>query len=264
MTFKDITYQKNGPVVIVRFNRPEKLNAVRRQGREELRKALQLYGEDDELRAMILTGAGQTFSAGADLNEVLEENQMSFDEKRERTTLDTYQDITRELIALDKPVIAAVNGFAVGVGLEVALACDLVIASQDARFIFPEAQRGLFQTNGIMFILPRLVGFRRAMDILMTGRTVDADEALSMGMINYRVAPDELMTKALDLATICAQNAPISMSWLKRVGWSALETNIDEVMDLEVEGMLSCLQSDDLKEGLQAFLEKRKPIFKGE
>lgn len=264
MTFKDITYQKNGPIVTVTFNRPEKLNAVRRQGRQELRRALQMYGQDAESRAMILTGTGRAFSAGADLNEVLEESQRPFDEKRERITLDTYQDITRELIALDKPVIAAINGFAVGVGLEVALACDLVVASEDARFIFPEAQRGLFQTNGIMFILPRLVGFRRAMDILMTGRAVDAEEAQSIGLINYRVAAEDLLTKAMELATICAQNAPISMSWLKRVGWRSLETNIDEVMDLEVEGMLSCLQSDDLKEGLQAFLEKRTPAFKGE
>jgi enoyl-CoA hydratase/carnithine racemase len=264
MTFKDITYQKKGPVVTVCFNRPEKLNAVRRQGREELRKALQLYGEDDELRAMILTGVGRTFSAGADLNEVLKESQLPFDEKRERANLETYQDITRELIALDKPVIAAVNGYAVGVGFEVALACDLVIASTEAKFIFPEAQRALFQTNGIMFILPQLVGFRRAMEILMTGRTIGAEEAAAIGLINYQVEPDQLMTKAMELAAICAQNAPVSMGLLKKVGWKALESSIEEVMDMEVEGMLACLQSDDLKEGLQAFLEKRKPVFKGE
>lgn len=263
MTFQDIKYEIDGPVVTLTVNRPEKLNAFRRQSREELRKAFQLFGEDTELRVMILTGAGRTFSAGADLKEVLEEIQLPFDEKRERETLDTYQDITRELIGLDKPVIAAINGFAVGVGLEVALACDMVVATTEAKFIFPEAQRGLFQTNGIVYILPRLVGFRRAMEILITGRTINAGEAMAMGLINYMVEPKQLITKATELAQICAQNAPISMSWLKRVGWRALETNLDEVMDLEVEAMLDCLASDDLKEGLKAFLEKRPPRFKG-
>lgn len=263
MKFEDLTYEKIGSIVIVNFNRPQKLNAFRRQSREELRQAFQQFGQDPDLKVMIITGEGRTFSAGADLNEVLEENQLPFDEQRERDTLDTYQNITRELISLDKPVIAAINGFAVGVGLEVALACDMVVASTEAQFIFPEAQRGLFQTNGILFILPRLVGFRRAMEILITGRTIGAQEAMQMGLINYQVEPGQLMIKAMDLAKVCARNAPISMSWLKRVGWKALETSIDEVMDLEVEGMLACLESQDLKEGLKAFLEKRKPEFKG-
>lgn len=263
MTFNDITFEKSGPIALLTFNRPEKLNAFRRQGRAELLKALQIFGADPSLRVMVITGEGRTFSAGADLNEVLTESQLPFEEKRERQTLDTYQDITRELIALDKPVIAAINGYAVGVGLEVALACDLVIASSTAQFIFPEAQRALFQTNGIMFILPRLVGFRRAMEILISGRTIAAEEAEAIGLINYEVEPSKLMIKALDLAHICAQNAPISMRWLKRVGWNALESSMEEVMEMEVEGMLACLQSEDLKEGMKAFLEKRKPKFKG-
>lgn len=263
MTFQDIKYETDGPVLTVTFNRPEKLNAFRRQSREELREAFRLFGQDTGLRVMILTGAGRTFSAGADLNEVFEESQLPFDEKRERVTLDTYQDITRELIGLDKPVIAAINGFAVGVGLEVALACDMVVTTKEAKFIFPEAQRGLFQTNGIVYILPRLIGFRRAMEILITGRTISGEEAMAIGLINYLTEPGQLLDKAKELAQVCVQNAPISMSWLKRVGWKALETNLDEVMDLEVEAMLACLESEDLKEGLKAFLEKRPPQFKG-
>ncbi len=263
MNFNDISYEKSGPIAILTFNRPEKLNAFRRQTRQELLAALKLYGEDPDLRAMIITGAGRTFSAGADLNEVLEEGKLDYDEKRERKNMDTYQDITKALIALKKPVIAAINGFAVGVGMEVALACDLVVASEEARFIFPEAQRALFQTNGVMFILPRLIGFRRAMEILITGRTIEAEEAHQIGLINYKVPANKLMYKALELAHICAQNAPISMALLKQTGWKALEKNIEEVMDLEVEGMLACLQSEDLQEGLSAFLEKRKPDFKG-
>ena len=263
MTFHDLTYEKSGPIVLLTFNRPEKLNAFRRQTRIELRQALQQFAQDHESRVMILSGEGRTFSAGADLNEVLQESQLAYEEERERLNLDTYQSLTRELIALEKPVIAAINGYAVGVGMEVALACDLVIASSEAQFIFPEAQRGLFQTNGVMFILPRLVGFRRAMDILMTGRTVSAQEAVSIGLINYEVEPAKLMIKALELAHTCAQNAPISMSLLKQTGWKSLESNISEVMNMEVEGMLACLKSEDLKEGLKAFLEKRKPAFKG-
>jgi len=160
-------------------------------------------------------------------------------------------------------VIAAINGFAVGVGLELALACDLVLAAEDAQLIFPEAQRALFQTNGVMFILPRLIGLRRAMDLLMTGRTLGAQEAQQVGLINSVVPAGQLMEKALELARTCAANAPISMRLLKNVGWAALENDIETVMKMEVEGMLECLKSEDLKEGLSAFLEKREPKYLG-
>ncbi len=263
MEFTDLTYQKQDGLAILTFNRPNKLNAFRHKGRAELLQAIDDFAADPHLRVLLLTGAGRAFSAGADLAEIHRSKDDAFDETSERQGLEQFQDITRKIIGTKKPIIAAINGIAVGVGVEIALACDFRLASTNAIITLTEVKRSLFQTNGVMFILPRLIGFGRAMEIMMTGRKVGAAEAQSIGLINYLTEPEQLLEKAIEVANTLSQNAPISLKLIKNIGWRSLDADLATVMDLEVEGMLECLQSEDIWEGTQSFLEKRSPKYKG-
>lgn len=264
MSFLDFLYQKDAAIARALLNRPAKLNAFRHQTCQELLAILDDFSNDDSVRVLLLRGTGRAFSAGVDLSafDVFDE-EGQLDEKKAREQLDQYQAITQKLINCKKPVIAAVNGLAIGLGIEIALACDIRIASEDARFAFAESRRGLFQTNGVMYFLPRMIGYGRAKELMMTGRTIDAARAAAIGMVSKTVSTADFDASVEEYLTQLTANAPISLKLIKQVARDALSASLTEVLEMETEGMMDCLRSADLQEGLQAFEEKRPPIYKG-
>lgn len=177
--------------------------------------------------------------------------------------LQAIQDVTRRMVHLPKIIIAAVNGIAVGIGVETALASDIRLAAEEATFAFTEVKRALFETNGVMYILPRLVGQGRAMQMLLTGEKILAQEALSTGLVTRVVAQEQLMEYAMDMARTIATNAPISVRLVKQTMQRTYDLDLEAVLQLEVDGMMQCFRSEDLVEGFNAFLEKRTPVYKG-
>lgn len=263
---QDLRYETRGRIGLITLDRPGKLNAFRRQTFEELLGVLDSVKRAGELRVLVLTGAGDAFSSGQDLSEfpMQRPGEMTPEIEREaRERLEQFQEITWRLVGLPQVVISAINGPAVGVGAELAVASDIRLASKEAYLAFVEARRGLFQTNGVMYFLPRLVGHGRAMEMLFTGRKVGASEALGIGLISNVTDPEALVPAAMELAETIGANAPVSLGLIKGVGRQALDVPLGEVMRLEVEGMLSCLRSEDLWEGLRAFEEKRTPSYEG-
>lgn len=262
MNLIDLEYTKKDGVAIATLSRPESLNAFRTQTFTDLNAVLEDVRIDDSVRVLILTGNGRAFSSGADLKE-MGSSMLTSSLEEQRANLETYQYLTRTMLALPKTIICAVNGLAVGVGVEIALASDIRIASSEASFTFAEAKRGLFQTNGVMFLLPRLIGAGRAAHIMLTGERVLADRALEYGMVTQVVAPDELENAAREIAATIAANAPISVRLVKQVLQQSLECTLEQSLDLETAGMLECLASQDLIEGTQSFIEKRIPVYHG-
>ena len=259
----DILYETQDQIAIITFNRPDVLNVFRRSMFQTLLDLFEKIEKDDSIRVILLTGAGRAFSAGIDLDEVSHLFDGTMTMEQARAELNEMQELTRRMVNLPKPIISAINGVAVGVGAEVAIASDIRIASQMASFEFAEVKRGLFETNGVMHRLPRLIGMGRAAQVMLTGERISARSALDMGLIT-RVLPTEmLMREALEIARSLAANAPISMRLVKQVLHKSYDLDLESVMQLETEGTLECIASEDLKEGVTAFLEKRAPIYKG-
>ena len=259
----DILYETQDQIAVITFNRPEVLNVFRRSMFQTLLDLFEKIEKDDSIRVILLTGAGRAFSAGIDLDEVSHLFDGTMTMEQARAELNEMQELTRRMVNMPKPIISAINGVAVGVGAEVAIASDIRIASQMASFEFAEVKRGLFETNGVMHRLPRLIGMGRAAQVMLTGERISARSALDMGLIT-RVLPTEmLMREALEIARSLAANAPISMRLVKQVLHKSYDLDLESVMQLETEGTLECIASEDLKEGVTAFLEKRAPIYKG-
>ncbi|MFI6817671.1 enoyl-CoA hydratase/isomerase family protein [Nonomuraea sp. NPDC050328] len=258
----DIVVRRHGTAAVITFDRPEVLNAFRDRTFAELATALDEAERDEAVRVVVLTGNGRAFSAGIDLSET-REHMSGVTEQDMRRRLEGLQDVTRRLVSYRKTVIAAVNGIAVGVGAELAIASDLRIAAEDAEFAFMEVRRGLYPTNGVLFFLPRLVGHGRAADLLLSGDRIGAEQALVAGLVSRAVPAAELMATTLGLAERIGRAAPLPVRLIKRHLRRTWELGLEEVLDLEVEGSLSCLRGQDLGEGLLAFAEKRDPEFHG-
>jgi len=259
----DILFEIKDQIAIITFNRPEVLNVFRRAMFQQLLGLLDDAANDESIRVVLMTGAGRAFSAGIDLDEVSHLFDGSMTMEQARAELGEMQELTRRMVNLPKPIVSVINGVAIGAGAEVAIASDIRIASQTASFAFAEVQRGLFETNGVMHRLPRLIGMGRAAHVMMTGEKISAQSALELGLVT-RVVPSEiLLNKGLELARSLAANAPISMRLVKQVLNQSYDLNLESVMQLETEATLECLASEDLQEGVQSFLEKRAPIYKG-
>ncbi|WP_084464139.1 enoyl-CoA hydratase/isomerase family protein [Microtetraspora fusca] len=260
----DLSVRGHGPVVTVQVSRPDVLNAFRAQTRAELASVLDAVRTDDHVRVVVLTGAGRAFSAGQDLRELggrLQNEEASDDQLRQG--IEELQDLTRALLALPQVTIAALNGVAVGLGAELALACDLRVAAESAAIGFPEARRAMFQTNGVMWLLPRIVGLSRANDLVLTGRLVQAAEAGRIGLVQG-VCPDADLASTVEaLAADIAANAPGSLRLAKHLLRDTWGLDLAQVMTRETEGMLACLRSRDLREGTLAFLDGRTPHYEG-
>ena len=249
-----------GAVSVITLNRPQVHNALSNQLRKELGLALDGMRRDDEVRAVILTGAGErAFSAGLDIRE-LSGAQASIspaDKWRFRWSQ------PHPLAVFDKPVIAAVNGLAIGGGVELTLLCDIVLAADHATFAFAEVKRGIMPGNGGTQRLSRRVGKGRALDMILTGRTVGAQEAASIGLVDSVIPDDRLLAEALQIGHAIASNAPIAVRMARDAIHRGFEMPLDDALRLEGDLAAFLYTTDDAREGPRAFLEKRLPEWKG-
>lgn len=247
-------------VLTLTLNRPEALNSFTVEMKEALLAALKEAARDKEVRAIILTGAGRAFSAGQDLKERQAPGVADLGtELRVR-----YNPIILAMRRLEKPIVGAINGVAAGAGISIAMACDIVIASDKATFIEAFTRVGLVPDTGSSWFLPRLVGTARAAEMMFTADPVDAATAERIGLVNRVVPADELMDQANALATKLAQSAPIALALAKRALNRAFDTNLAEALDYEAQLQSVAGRSNDHKEGVAAFVEKRPPKFRGE
>lgn len=256
--YETILVERRERVAIITINRPEKRNALNIQTRAEGAAALEELRTDDSVRVVIITGAGdKAFIAGADIAEF-----------KERTAI-TQREVMLErglFNAFDtfpKPVIAMVNGYCLGGGCEVALACDIRIASESASFGQPEINLGIIPGGGGTQRLTRLVGEGKAMEMILTGEIINAQEAFRLGMVNHVVPADQLEAKTMEVANRMAEKSPIALRLAKEAVRVASRSNLDEGLRREVDLFAMCFSSEDKDEGVTAFLEKRKPEFKG-
>jgi enoyl-CoA hydratase/carnithine racemase len=247
-------------VATVTLNRPEKLNAFTGTMREDLLAALRAAEEDARVRVVVITGAGRAFCAGGDV-EYMSGLQKSGDIDAFRRLLDAGRDVILQIATMGKPVIAAINGIAAGAGCNLALACDYRVAAEGAKLSESFVKIGLHPDWGGTWLLPRLIGRSRALEILMTGRMVDAAEALAIGMID-RVAGD-LAAETGQLTRMLAAAPPIALAGIKRALLAAEANDLHAQIDLEAEHQLACFRSSDGAEGMAAFFEKRAPVFRG-
>jgi len=256
--YETITVEKNGAVAILTINRPDKLNALNSKVHEEGVEALDELRHDDEVRVLVVTGAGEkSFIAGADISE--------FADRTPVTQRNTFQERTlfNVIDAFPKPVIAMVNGFCLGGGNELALACDLRVCSPNAKFSQPEINLGLMPGGGGTQRLTRLIGEGRSMEIMLTGDMIDAETAYKFGLVNHIYDTAELEPKTIELANKIAEKAPIALQLCKEAVKFASRSNLDEGLRREVDLFAICFSTEDKAEGVAAFLEKRKPVFKG-
>lgn len=256
--YQTILVEKRGSVAILTINRPEKLNALGHKVHIEGVEALEELRKDAEIRVVIITGAGEkSFIAGADISEFTGQTPVSqrstFQEKTLFNTIDAFP----------KPVIAMINGFCLGGGCEVALACDLRIAGEKARFGQPEINLGIIPGGGGTQRLTRLIGEGKSMELILTGDMIDANTALNLGLVNHVYSAEELETKTMELANKIAEKSPIALQMAKEAVKLAAKSNLDEGLRREVDLFAICFSSQDKEEGVAAFLEKRKPVFTG-
>ncbi|MBE6065208.1 short-chain-enoyl-CoA hydratase [Clostridium cochlearium] len=253
MDFKNLILEKDGKIAVLTINRPNALNALNSELLKELDSAIDCLSEDDEVLAVVLTGAGKAFVAGADIGEMKD---LTVSEGRKFGTLGNK--VFRKLETLEKPVIAAVNGFALGGGCEISMACDIRIASEKAKFGQPEVGLGITPGFGGTQRLARLVGPALAKELIYTADIIDAEEALRIGLVNKVVEKDELLDTAKKMANKIASNAPIAVKLCKSAINRGLQCDIDTGIAFEAEVFGECFSTEDQKEGMTAFLEKRK------
>ena len=251
---------------ILTLNRPESLNALNRELQDSIGQACQELRNDDDVWAVVLTGAGRGFCSGADLRGAPEggDGQPS---RRER--LDVYGWIGRLAMAvyrtLDKPIIAAVNGVAAGAGMSLALACDMRVGTEKTRFKVVFIERSLSPDSGLSFFLPRIVGYSRACDLIYTSRFVEADEAYRIGLLDRLVPPERLLDEAVELADQIAFWPPVAMQATRRVLQESMESTLEEQLRNEVFGLSFARRAPhDMQESQDSFVERRPPRFTGQ
>ncbi len=252
-----LLYEKRKNIGIIRINRPEAMNSLNRELLTELDLMLDQVTRDEDVYVIILTGSGKAFVAGADIEEMKDKNVLEA-KKFARLGMDLF----RKIENMEKPVIAAVNGFALGGGCELAMACDIRLASEKARFGQPEVGLGITPGFGASQRLPRLVGEGIAKELIFTGDAIRADEAYRIGLVNKVLAPDLLMEAAIEMAEKISSKAQIAVRNSKESINRGMQADIDTAMSIEEDLFAICFSTEDQKEGMKAFLEKRRPEYK--
>lgn len=258
MAYETITIEKRGAVAVLTINRPDKLNALSTRVHEEGVAALDELKVDDSVRVVVITGSGEkAFIAGADISEFAGHTPVSqraqFNQRTLFNSIDTFP----------KPVVAMIDGFCLGGGNELALACDIRVASDRSKFSQPEINLGIMCGGGGTQRLARLIGEGRAMELCLVGDMIDAETAHRFGLLNHVFPADQLEEETMKLAGKIAEKAPIALQLTKEAVKFASRSNLDEGLRREVDLFALCFSTEDKKEGVAAFLEKRKPEFKG-
>ena len=257
MAYENLLYQVEGPLALITIDRPDVLNAISLDTLGELHRAVDEANQDERVRAIALTGAGdKAFASGSDLSEVEHR-----DLKKAMEPL--VQGIAEQLQRCPKPTIAAVNGVCFGGGLEVALGCDLRVASTRASFATPEGRLGIIPGGGATQRLPRIIGRTWAMEMLVMGRRLDAERALALGLVSRLVEPERLLPEVREMAAHIAGYAPFVPLFMKAMVNYGMEGSLGAGLALEKFAQGALLGTEDKAEGMRAFLEKREPRFKG-
>jgi 2-(1,2-epoxy-1,2-dihydrophenyl)acetyl-CoA isomerase len=246
-------------IATVVLNRPKAMNALNRELVDELTRILERLQEDKDVRCIVLTGNGKAFCAGGDLSHLSQlEDPVIF-----RQFIVDVGRLALMIMNMEKPVIAMVNGVAAGAGFNLALACDLIVCAQSARFVQSFSKVGLIPDCGGLFLLPRLIGLHKAKELMFTAEAIDATTASNLGLINRVVEDDKLKKEVYELAQKLTISAPISLGFIKKISNRSFELDIETILEREADLQTMCMETQDYKEGVAAFKEKRHPIFKG-
>ncbi len=254
MNFQCIIYEKDGGIALIKLNRPQVLNAMNKQLWLDFQKALADAKKDPVIKVVIITGQGRAFSTGADLKESKKRSLEDY-----RDYLEALQETSRQIIRFEKPTIAAINGYAVGSGYELALACDIRIAAQDAQIGSPEAKVTSSVTGGAFRLVQDLIGPGKAKELLFTGEYIDGKEAERIGLVNYALPLNQLMEQTMAMAQKIAANSAFSLKMIKRGLNLALgETSLEALMDFEIEACLACVSTKERRQSLKTFEDRKK------
>jgi enoyl-CoA hydratase/carnithine racemase len=265
MNYRTILYEKKDRLGIVTLNRPDEANAIDSQMMHEIVDVTEKIDDDEDLRVVVINGGGQDFSSGLDIKELVKavedvDDLRSLNEIRRRLW---YGNPWRSIAGLSKPTIAAVHGRALGAGLELALACDIRIASQDTTFGFRDVQQGTIPGHGGTQRLARIVGRAKAIEMILTGEDIDAIEASRVQLVSKMVPPGEHLNKAIEIAEGLADKAPIAVKYAREVVDKGLDLTMDQGLRMETDLYILLQTTQDRAEGLRSFLERRSPKFEG-
>ena len=262
MTEPAVLYESDHQIAEIALNRPENRNSMTSDVLEGLRDAVARARSDRDLRCVIVTGRGKSFCAGADFKSQQQEAEPARFRTGNERTFDIYSPFL-SLLEIEIPTIAAMQGHAIGGGLGLALVCDLRVANREARYGANFVRLGLHPGMATTYILPRLLGLPRAVELLLTGRIINGDEAAEVGLVNYAVDAEQVMEKARELASEIAGCAPLAVRWTKRSIYRGVDWDPRSAAELEAHAQSRTLETEDVREGIQALLQRRDPLFKG-
>lgn len=258
--FETVKFRINGSTAEISMNRPHRLNAVVEQLYDEILAALELAEKNLTVRVIVLTGEGRAFCVGADLKEHKNNERSDFENRR---YLIKANDVCRRLQTITKPVIAAVNGYALGAGAEMAVSSDFIVMQEDAQIGFPEISIGTFLGGGVTNLLPQLVGLAKARELIFTGDRIDGNEAVRIGLAAVSTSGETFESEVAEFADRIGGGAPLSMSLAKEHLNTSQSRDYETALVTELEGIRACMTTSDWREGVVAFSEKRKPKFTG-
>lgn len=255
----NVIVERTDGIATIVLNRTKAMNALNRYLVDELTEILVSLQEDKDVRCIVLTGSGKAFCAGGDLGHLSElDDPIAF-----RKFIVDVGRLALTIMNMEKPVIAMVNGVAAGAGFNLALACDIVICAQSARFIQSFSKVGLIPDCGGLFLLPRIIGLHKAKELMFTADLIDAVTASSLGFVNHVVEDAKLKEEVYNLAHKLAQSAPIALAFTKKIINRSFDLDVETILEREADLQTVCMETQDYKEGVAAFKEKRQPIFKG-
>jgi 2-(1,2-epoxy-1,2-dihydrophenyl)acetyl-CoA isomerase len=255
-TFNSVMVETAGPVVTLTMNRPESLNAWNAEMRHEMARALTAAAEDPAVRIVVLKGAGRSFGVGADLREIPEVDTRTM-------LMEEYWPVLQQISEMPKPVMSVVQGPAAGIHISIILASDLAIMAEDSRLVVPFTNIALIPDGGACWLLLRELGYKRAYQVAAESDSISAARALELGLVNKVVDPDQMEAEAASWAAELADRAPLALAGIKQMMRQAADVSYAEVFRREAELQLACTDSEDAREGVDAFLNKRKPQFSG-